>query len=56
MGPFENRGFLLATTDLYLVKLIAPNFDDNYGLHLIKPIEYMGYCAPAPDRPGTFLA
>jgi hypothetical protein len=39
MGPFENRGFLLAMTDLYLVKLIAPNYDDNDGLHLIEPIE-----------------
>jgi hypothetical protein len=39
MGPFENRGFLLAMIDLYLVKLIAPNYDDNDGLHLIEPIE-----------------
>jgi hypothetical protein len=49
-------GFLLAITDLYLVKLIAPNFGGNYGLHLIKPIEYIGYSTPQPDPPGTFLA
>jgi hypothetical protein len=55
MGPFENRRFLLAITDLYLVKLIAANFGGNYGLHLIKANEYMGYRPPAPIRSVHFL-
>jgi hypothetical protein len=49
------RGFLLAITDHYLVKLIAPNCAGNYGLHLIKPVEYRAIDAQPPIRSVHFL-